>query len=351
MYRTLPSRILHVAGSNTIALQSMAQAKAPKKMVKHYIGLDQPLPAVQVKESDESFRKFLINLLVQRGKLKQREAENYTDPISMSKFELAMTHSSVFPSDPSKNYEMLEHLGDAIVNCITTWYLKNRFPDITKSGNRGVQYLSKQKSLITSKAYLSEYSKLLGLVQFVRFRPLQYTFAKTSEESEQGTVGIQTVTLDRSMREDIFEAFFAALVEVIDGKENLVGIGYSVAYSILSSFYDERDIPTSLNDLVDSKTQLKEIFDKRRRFGDSVAWKTDEKTKQFSIFIHFQQNPGKEPTPLDVEIGPYSLAAKGEDSEFRSSKAVIEQQASRDALAYLQKTYGGDQFVRFKHGE
>lgn len=350
MYRGVPSKILHVAGSNTIGLRAMAQAKAPKKMVKHYIGLEQPLPAVQVKENNAAFRKFLVELLVKRGKLKEKEAENYTDDVAMTRFELAMTHSSVFPSDPDKNYEMLEHLGDAIVNCITTWYLKNRFPDIVKWGNRGVQYLSKQKSLITSKPYLSEFAKLLGFIRFIRFRPLQYTFAKAAVEGGPGTVVTQTVTMDRSMEEDVFEAFFAALVEVIDEKEGLVGVGYSVAYSILSSFYDEREIPTSLNDLVDSKTQLKELFDKRARAGDRVEWKTDEKAKELWIRIHFQQSPGKETAPFDLELGPYSLAAKGEDSEYRSSKAVVEQQASRDALTHLQKNYG-DQFIRFTRGE
>jgi dsRNA-specific ribonuclease len=349
MYRGVPSKILHVAGSNTIGLVAMAQAKSAKKMVKHYIGLDQPLPAVQVKENDVTFRKFLIELLVKRGKMKEIEAERYTDPNAMAKFELAMTHSSVFPSDPAKNYEMLEHLGDAIVNCITTWYLKNRFPDIVKWGNRGVQYLSKQKSLITSKPYLAEFAKLLGFIRFIRFRPLQYTFAKTAEGGP-GTITVQTVTMDRSMEEDVFEAFFAALVEIIDERESLVGVGYSVAYSILSSFYDEREIPTSLNDLVDAKTQLKELFDKRARFGDKVSWITDEKTKELRIIVHFQQSPGgKEQAPFDVEIGPYALSEKGPDSEYRS-KAVIEQQASRDAINYLQKTYG-NQFVRYKYGE
>ena len=342
---------MQVAGSKTIGLRAMAQAATPKKMVKRYVGLDQPLPAIQVKENDAAYRKFLIELLVKRGKLKEKEAENYTDATAMTRFGLAMTHSSVYPSDPEKNYEMLEHLGDAIVNCVTTWYLKNRFPDIVKWGNRGVQYLSKQKSLITSKPYLAEFAKLLGLVRFIRYRPLQYTLSKAAVEGAPSAIVTQTVTMDISMEEDVFEAFFAALVEVIDEKEGLVGVGYSVAYSILSSFYDERDIPTSLNDLVDSKTQLKEVFDKRARMGDRVKWTTDEKTKEFWIQIHFQQNP-REGTPFvpDLKIGPYSLATKGEDSEYRSSKAVVEQQASRDALTYLQKNYG-DQFVRFRQGE
>jgi hypothetical protein len=157
--------------------------------------------------------------------------------------------------------------------------------------------------------------------------------------------------MDLSMEEDAFEAFFAALEEVIDDKEGMVGVGYSVAYSVLASFYDQRNIPTSLNDLVDSKTQLKEIFDKRTRFGDRVRWDTDEKAKELWVHIHFEKPPGEEHgAPFDLNIGPYPLASKTGD--YMMAKAVLQQQASLDALTYLQKTYpAGNQFVRYTKGE
>jgi dsRNA-specific ribonuclease len=331
----------------------MAQASAPKKMAKRYIDLERGLPPVQVQQGSEAFRVWIIELLEKRSKLKRSEAERYTDASGMARFEMAMTHSSVNPFEPDRNYEILEHLGDATVNKATTWYLKNRFPEIVRWGNRGVQYLSKQKSLLTSKAYLAEFAKALGIVRFIHFRPLQFTYAKAGREAGGGTVVTQTVTMDRSMEEDAFEAFFAALEEVVDDKDG-VGVGYFVAYSVLASFYDERDIPTSLNDLVDAKTQLKEVFDKRNaRYGDSVRWDTDEKNKELWVRIHFEQPPGKEPGPFNLNIGPYSLVAKGaDDGDFLTSKAIIEQQASRDALAYLQKAYpAGNQFVRYTSGE
>jgi dsRNA-specific ribonuclease len=344
-----------VAGSKSVDFMAVALSAAPKKMAKKYIELDKPLPSVQSKGTEKEYREFVINLMETRAGVKRSEAEKWTAGSGMELLTLAMTHSSVDPTNLRNNYEILEFTGDAILNSITAYYLTESFVKIVEMGNRGVQYLSRQKALITSSAFFSRFSEKFGFAKFIRYRPLKYIFSKETAASDQRaqTQQIRTIVINDSMMEDAFEAFFAALVKTIDRHEQMIGVGYSIAYAIMNSIYSETYIPTSLNELVDPKSQLKEIFDKRRAlYGDTVSWDTDEKTKELWVRIKFAKPVrNDEPSP-DINIGPYQLAVfKPGSEDVQTTKAVLEQQASLDALKELQRRYPGDTFVRYKHGE
>lgn len=344
-----------IPGSKSVEFMAVALSKAPKQMAKKYIELDRPLPFIQSKGTEQEYREFIIKLLETRAGVKRSEAEKWTNQSGMELLTLAMTHSSVDPTNPRNNYEILEFVGDSILSNITAYYLTESFQTIVEMGNKGVQYLSKQKSLVTSKAFFADFSDKFGFAKFIRYRPLKYIFSKETISTDQQTQQIKTVMIDRSMMEDVFEAFFAALVKTIDKHEQMIGIGFSVAYSIMSSIYSEITIPTSLNELVDAKSQLKEIFDKRRAlFGDTVSWDTDEKTKELWVRITFAKPVGSNETeiPAPLNIGPYQLSVpKPGSDDSQATKAVLEQQASLDALKILQKQYPGDKFVRYKQGE
>ena len=343
-----PTQTVSIKGNAEIDLISQAQAGQPKKMKRTYI-LSDPLPPM--KEIDvTAYRKFIVDLIEKRGNVIRSEAEHYTDATAMPTFIKAMTHDSVNPHDRADNYEMLEHLGDATVNKSATWYLKNRFPDIVKRGDLGVQIISKQKSLITSKPFLAKYSEFLGFVKFIRYRPLNFTYSKEDTEGAQSTQ-VKQVVLDRSMKEDVFEAFFAALEQTIDKKEGMVGVGYAVCFKILRSLFDEQDIPYTKNDLVDAKTQLKEIFDKRKRLGDTIDYDPLPREKgELHLRIKFREAPpGSEQLP-DIVMGPYSTNVRGMEGDYATNQKAVEQSAARAALKYLQTTYG-PAFVRYKEGE
>jgi len=347
-----PPRVINIQGDNEIDLIAQAHAGQPKKMKRTYIITDQ-LPPIAREIDIDAYRAFIIKLLMERGNIIRSEAETYTDKAAMLSFVRAMTHDSVSPSQRADNYEMTEHLGDATVNKCATWYLKSRFPEIISRGDPGVQIISKQKSLITSKPYLAKYSEFLGLTKFIRFRPLQFTYSKEGSEGVQSTQ-IKKIVLDRSMKEDVFEAWFGCLEDVIDTKEGMIGVGYSVCFKILSSLFDEQVIPFTKNDLVDAKTQLKEIIDRGGRSqGNKETYQVDREKGELSLVLHFETiPPGNEQAPFEVVMGPYSTNISGMEGDYETNKKIIEQQASRDMLKYLQKKYPeSDRFVRYKPDE
>jgi len=333
---------------------TIAHAGKAKKFKRRYILPDDLSKLPPINAFDEKkLREYIISLMVSRGNVKKSEAEKYTDDNGMNLFIRAVTHDSVFPDQRANNYEMMEHLGDSSVNKATTWYLRNRFQDIANKGDEGVQIISKQKSLITSKTYMANYSDALGLTKFIRFRPLTFTYTKESKVETDGEAKIsqeiaeKKINIDRSMKEDVFEAFFGCLEEVIDQKEGLVGIGYSIVYSILSSFYSEQYIPYTKNELVDFKTQLKELFDRRKHYDDALEYNYDKDNKKASLTIVLNSKGRKRMT-----IGPYSTKIlTGElDTDYDANLKIIQQKLAKDAALELQRLYG-DEFRRYKENE
>lgn len=356
--------IKNVKVDNKIDDIIIAQAGSFKSMKRKYI-LHDKLPSIINGNKDEEYRQFIIKLLVNNGKIKQQDAELYTDKECMPFFIQAMTHDSVNPTNRADNYEMYEHFGDATCNKSATWYLKNRFPDIVKKGDEGVQYISKQKSIITSKPYLAKYSDELGFSNFIRYRPLEFEYTKDSGNVAQTEKHKKVITIDRSMKEDVFEAFFGCLEDVIDKKEGIPGIGYSVAFTILASIWDSKYIPFTKNELIDAKTQLKEIFDRRKINGDKLDYITNKDTKEVSLVVVLNK-PGTVDVklayqPLEpfktiiqettmLQFGPLSTNVAGDGYDYETNKKIIEQKLARDALTYLAEKYG-DEFKRYKGDE
>lgn len=342
----------------------IAQAGSFKSMKRKYI-LSDPLPPVVNGNRDDEYRQFIIKLLTTRAKIKLSDAEIYTDRDSMDLFIMAMTHDSVNPTNRADNYEMYEHFGDATCNKSATWYLKNRFPDIVKKGDEGVQYISKQKSIITSKPYLAKYSDELGFSTFIRFRPIEFEYTKDSGNISQTERHKKVITIDRSMKEDVFEAFFGCLEDVIDKKEGFPGVGYSVAYTILASTWNDKYIPFTKNELIDAKTQLKEIFDKRKINGDKLDYITDKDTKEVSLVVVLNK-PGAVEVKLAyqptepfrtviqdntvLQFGPLSTNVAGDGYDYETNKKIIEQKLARDAITFLAEKYG-EEFKRYKGDE
>lgn len=318
--------------------------------------LPDPLPKIEHPLDINEYREFIINILTIRGGLKRSEAVYYTNDMSL--FIRAVTHDSINPTDLSDNYEMLEHLGDETVNKTTTWYLKNRFPEIVKRGDPGVKILSLQRSILKSKEMLASYSERIKLTDFIQYRKLQFEYIKESGEVRLGkgkTRELKTVVMDRSMREDTFEAFFAAIESTIDNAEKMIGIGYSVAYKVLSSIFDEQNISTHEYDLVDFKTQLKELFDRRRSWNDSEVYsKTTLENPNITLTITLNVPPAgtnsRVTRPIVKVFGPMTTVMKtGDEEEFETNKAHIHQKLAKMALDWLQSQYG-DEFIRYRSG-
>ena len=69
-----------------------------------------------------------------------------------------------------------------------------------------------------------------------------------------------------STLEDVFESFFGATELIIDNKFK-IGTGYKICYKIISRLLDKINITINYEDLVDSKTRLKELFDHNKHKG------------------------------------------------------------------------------------
>lgn len=87
----------------------------------------------------------------------------------------SLTHKSV-DSDPRKNYEQLEFLGDAIIDHIVSKHLLVEFP----GSNEGL--LTRKRSALVQKTFLAKVGRSLGLLQYVSIDPsVDLTHEKVSQ--------------------------------------------------------------------------------------------------------------------------------------------------------------------------
>jgi ribonuclease-3 len=156
----------------------------------------------------------------------------------MDMFSDAFTHSS---TDYIYNYEVLETLGDTIVNKAVVQYLIRRFPQINCPD--GKEILTKLKiSLVNWKSY-SELAESLGFLEHIVWNK-----------------NLNTIINIGKLQEDVFESFFGAVSYIMDISFG-IGAGYKTCYIILSKILDKKDISLKYEDIVDPKTIIKEIFD------------------------------------------------------------------------------------------
>ena len=343
------STITSTAATLPIHMQVGDDKKSLKKC-KRFYKLTNPLPEIQQDTTSKALRYFLINLFTTRGKMKQSEAERFTGPNEMVRFMKIITHDSVNPNSQVDNYELYEHFGDTTVNKATLWYLKSRFPDLISRGKISVQIFSLQKALLVSKLYLARYSEKIGLSKLIRYRAIPYVTKKSDNSSNNET---DNIYLDQSMKEDAYEALFGCIEEVIDEKIGRVGIGYSVAYSIISSILSEEYIPQTNKELKDYKSQLKELFEDRlRKYNQghnvySIKYIESADGNDLTLTLNF---PGGDPSllgPLHLNqshssfaliFGPRKLISL--DGTRDGQKKAQEQLLSKDALDYLEYYYG-----------
>lgn len=229
----------------------------------------------------------------------------FTDDESMQIFRRAFIHPSV---NSSYNYEQLEFSGDAVVNTCVAQYLRERFPRVINS-----KYLTRLKHNLISKSDLSALSEKNGFLSHI-----YYDSRQVQRNTEEFT----------SMMEDVLEAFFGALIIVINKKKRN-GVGFGVCYYLIKKMYDEREISLNYWDIFDPRSIIKELF-------DMLKW-------------HFEKN-----TPYRKEGNGYRATiygfpngdreAKPENktqlaSVVKGTKTEAEQSSAQNALYVLRKRY------------
>ena len=284
----------------------------------------------------EKFKEHIIAILVVKGKVKQSTAIKLLDEEGLEYIRLAFTHWTMMEG---QDYEQLEILGDKTVNKSITWYLYRRFPDV-KVHPRGAFIISEAVKKMIDKGTFSDYCKILGLDKFIRYRTVQYDEKDPTNER----VIKRRLQMNNSMREDVFEAFFAAIEDLIDGKV-MLGCGYAVAYNILTSLLDTQKIELDLNKLVTFRHKLKEVFDYQRHIGNTYDFGGIEEEKiegsdKPSYILSLKLNILNDPTSTPDNI-------KGQVNQIRTFKIrnvvkadVAKERLSEQALEWLKLNYG-----------
>ena len=206
------------------------------------------------------FKTNIVELLVKRGSLKKQTAEALLDDEGIDFLKVAFTHPSLLLLPNNKetmSYELYETLGDVTLNKCVVWYVYRRFPAL-KYDPDGPELITELKKEEISKKHFSKHLDTLGLTKFIRYAEIAYMFKEIEKK----------VLIDNSMKEDVFEAFMGALEELIDGRI-MPGTGYPIIYNIVCSIFDNIKIELDISKIIDPITKLNEIFNLRKKIGDS----------------------------------------------------------------------------------
>ena len=200
------------------------------------------------------FIEFIRNVISQ-GDIKEKYLTVLTTKEYIPLYSQAMT---AFSGNALKNYEIFEQLGDLVINKFIVNYTYNRFPHLRKSPD-DVKTTARVRIKYASKEMLSKFAEGLNFWEFITAR----------KELEKGKFekGIKTKKdHKKDLLEDTFEAFFGCTERILDCTYG-TGVGNAVCYSVLKGIFDKIDISLKYEDLYDSKTILKQLFDIRKELG------------------------------------------------------------------------------------
>lgn len=205
---------------------------------------------------------------------------------NLSLLETALTHSSYANEFSCPSNERLEFLGDALLGCMVSVLLYEKYPSCTEGD------LSKIRSRVVSGANFAKYAESLGLGRQMRLG-----------KGEEKTGGRER----ESNNANAFEALVGALY---------LDAGYEKTFEVVSRLLqeaiEENDFPR------DNKTELQEVS--QSIFGE---------TPQYRVLS--EEGPPHERT-FTVEVKVLSdLTGMGKGGSKRQS----EQSAARDALRKL----------------
>lgn len=210
----------------------------------------------------EDFLMFIKGLLT-LGNLKSHYIEILTSPASMELYSIAFTAKS---ANEHKNYEIFELLGDKLVNHCIVWYMVRRFPILKCSD--GVEILARLQIKYGAKQSFYEIADRFGFWDFI-----------SASEDER-------IRNKKHLLEDAFEAFLGLTGLIIDEKI-IIGSGYAIVYDLVKAIFDTIPISLKYENLCDSKTRLKELFDHLSGRIQYVENRDSELKLTSSMIYHF----------------------------------------------------------------
>jgi dsRNA-specific ribonuclease len=278
------------------------------------------LKGIYLGDRGEGFRT-LIKSVLNIGAIKDRYVDILTSDENMKLYGDAFTSELV---DENNNYQVYEQLGDLTGNKFIVWYIYDRFPQLRCA--EGVKVAARLRINYGSKQTFSDIAEKLGFWPFV---------SATNDLRQR---------VKKSLLEDVFEAFLGVTEMILDA-DVTHGVGYACVYSILAGIFDGIDISLEYEDLYDSKTRLKELFDLHgAKLGPLVYEDSKNGLISESIAYHIQganyevrpdgsvnqnrivPNPGERPKKVMIGMGSASLKA---DAQQEASKMAIKNLAKQ----------------------
>jgi dsRNA-specific ribonuclease len=208
----------------------------------------------------EDFQNMIKNIL-KKANLKEHYVNILLTDENLKEYGNAFTSDS---ADPINNYQIYEKLGDLSANKFISNYMIKRFPK-TKCPE-GVKILARLQINYGSKQSFFPIAERLGFWNYI-----SSTISKRKKKK-------------KDLLEDVFEAFIGVTELLIDNhfKHVGVGVGYSVVYNILENIFNDLKISFKYEDLYDSKTILKELFD-FKKLGEVTYKSKRDKEKNLTI--------------------------------------------------------------------
>jgi dsRNA-specific ribonuclease len=245
---------------------------------------------VYVGARDERFVS-TIRAVLSRGRISERYMDMLTGDEALKMYDQVFTHDS---ADRSRNYQFYELIGDVTINKIIVWYFTRRFPQLFCP--EGVKIVSRLKINHGSKTSFAPIAESLGFWDLISASHVERSAKK------------------RPMLEDALEAFIGATEFFLDSKVRQ-GVGYAIVYDIISNIFDEKEISLKYEDLFDSKTRVKEIFDyfKNPRSGlapiGKELYKHDRDNDVFVVRL-VRVTPSGVEDPLGAGVAPILVDAQ-----------------------------------------
>lgn len=286
--------------------------------------------------SGENFKEFIAGLL-RRGRVNEKHIEMMLTEENMKKAVTAFTHESF---DPDDHYDRYEFFGDPIINEFVPFYIRHRWPRM-----KSVKWLTKVKHNLISKKYLALLSRRQGLEEHIRMAPeiqtkkgkpfLVADAKKMLESSRFGELsGQMSVVAYVSILEDVVEAFFGWLVEVVEASGMSHGIAIQISHNILRSFFDNEEISIKYEDVFDAISRLKELYESKSRGyrwpNDKAYFVTQLEDGKFKVDVYGWPNGDKKVTD-ENKVKLATVTGFDKDD--------VKQKAAAAALQALDRTY------------
>ena len=259
----------------------------------------------------EDFKQLIFNVL-KKGKLKEHYIRHLMSEESMKVYNDVFTSST---ASKENNYEVYEQMGDVLAGSFIIWYMYRRFPKLQCS--EAVKIVARLKINYGSKNSFFPIAEKLGFWNFI-----------TASEEERNRE-------KKPLLEDTLEAFIGATAYILDNNFRY-GVGYAIVYEILASIFDDMTISLKYEDLYDSITRLKEIFDYFKVDKIGVQEKKFSKEEKLTTFIIYQNFRG-----TTIELGR-GMAATKPDAEQKAATYAIEslrRMGYKKAVAELYSKY------------